>query len=210
MQVWRSPQGQPVLVQAGSSLRDATLRRALPRSYSPYRQDLKTRSLTTPISRTRAAARAGSSASRHSAGSVIGDRQHGSRSLCPPQRARRTRDRPLQYRSVRCTAGCRSGGPRPRQAVPGTSLGEIGRRAVQATVCWRIIRTQAARYRLLQDRSVTVRQIIARGGGGHYRFVGTPEQIVDFMEKWVDEGAADGFNLFMDVYPRVLRSSWIR
>jgi alkanesulfonate monooxygenase SsuD/methylene tetrahydromethanopterin reductase-like flavin-dependent oxidoreductase (luciferase family) len=60
---------------------------------------------------------------------------------------------------------------------------------------------RAARYRLLQDRSVTVRQIIARGGGGHYRFVGTPEQIVDFMEKWVDEGAADGFNLFMDVYP---------
>jgi alkanesulfonate monooxygenase SsuD/methylene tetrahydromethanopterin reductase-like flavin-dependent oxidoreductase (luciferase family) len=42
---------------------------------------------------------------------------------------------------------------------------------------------RAARSRLLQDRSVTVRQIVARGGGGHYRFVGTPEQIVDFMEK---------------------------
>jgi hypothetical protein len=24
------------------------------------------------------------------------------------------------------------------------------------------------------------------------------------MEKWVDEGAADGFNLFMDVYPEGL------
>src|ERR1700730_1372328 len=65
---------------------------------------------------------------------------------------------------------------------------------------------RAARYRLLQDRSVTVRQIIARGGGGHYRFVGTPEQIVDFMEKWVDEGAADGFNMFMDVYPEGLET----
>src|SRR2546421_164919 len=65
---------------------------------------------------------------------------------------------------------------------------------------------RAARYRLLQDRSVTVRQIVARGGGGHYRFVGTPEQIVDFMEKWVDEGAADGFNLFMDVYPEGLET----
>ena len=65
---------------------------------------------------------------------------------------------------------------------------------------------RAARYRLLQDRSVTVRQIVARGGGGHYRFVGTPEQIVDFMEKWVDEGAADGFNMFMDVYPEGLET----
>jgi len=65
---------------------------------------------------------------------------------------------------------------------------------------------RAARSRLLQDRSVTVRQIVARGGGGHYRFVGTPEQIVDFMEKWVDEGAADGFNMFMDVYPEGLET----
>jgi alkanesulfonate monooxygenase SsuD/methylene tetrahydromethanopterin reductase-like flavin-dependent oxidoreductase (luciferase family) len=63
---------------------------------------------------------------------------------------------------------------------------------------------RAARNRLLQDRSI--RQIVARGGGGHYRFVGTPEQIVDFMEKWVDEGAADGFNLFMDVYPEGLET----
>ena len=39
-----------------------------------------------------------------------------------------------------------------------------------------------------------------------YRLVGTPEQIVDFMEKWVDEGAADGFNLFMDVYPEGLET----
>ena len=37
------------------------------------------------------------------------------------------------------------------------------------------------------------------GRCARYRFVGTPEQIVDFMEKWVDEGAADGFNMFMDI-----------
>lgn len=57
------------------------------------------------------------------------------------------------------------------------------------------------RIRLLRERSLTVRQIIAQGGGGHYRFVGAPEQIADFMERWADAGAADGFNLFMDVYP---------
>ena len=52
LQVWRSPQGQPVLVQAGSSLRDGTLRPALRTSSSRYKQDFKTRSLTMPISRT--------------------------------------------------------------------------------------------------------------------------------------------------------------
>jgi FMN-dependent oxidoreductase (nitrilotriacetate monooxygenase family) len=58
-----------------------------------------------------------------------------------------------------------------------------------------------ARLRLLRQRNLTLRQIIAQGSGGHYRLVGTPEQIADFMEDWADSGAADGFNLFMDVYP---------
>ena len=62
MQVWRSPQGQPVLVQAGSSPQDAILQRALPRSYSRYRRDLKTRSPTTPISRS----------ARGSTGAILG------------------------------------------------------------------------------------------------------------------------------------------
>ena len=62
------------------------------------------------------------------------------------------------------------------------------------------------RIRLLRERSVTVRQIIARGSGGHYRFVGTPEQIADFMEDWADAGAADGFNLFFDVYPAAVHT----
>jgi FMN-dependent oxidoreductase (nitrilotriacetate monooxygenase family) len=52
MQVWRSPQGQPVLVQAGSSPQGRDFAGASPRSYSRYRRDLKTRSPTMPISRT--------------------------------------------------------------------------------------------------------------------------------------------------------------
>jgi alkanesulfonate monooxygenase SsuD/methylene tetrahydromethanopterin reductase-like flavin-dependent oxidoreductase (luciferase family) len=63
-----------------------------------------------------------------------------------------------------------------------------------------------ARMRLLRERSLTVREIIARGGGGHYRLVGTPEQAADFMEGWAADGAADGFNLFFDVYPRGLET----
>jgi FMN-dependent oxidoreductase (nitrilotriacetate monooxygenase family) len=58
-----------------------------------------------------------------------------------------------------------------------------------------------ARLRLLRERTVTVREIVARGGGGHYRLVGTPEQIADFMQDWFDARAADGFNLFFDTYP---------
>lgn len=61
-----------------------------------------------------------------------------------------------------------------------------------------------AKIRILKERSLTVRQIIARGSGGHYRLVGTPEQIANFMEDWADAGAADGFNLFMDIYPSAL------
>lgn len=58
-----------------------------------------------------------------------------------------------------------------------------------------------ALMRLLREPTVTVREIIARGSGGHYRVVGTPEQIADLMEDWATSGAADGFNLFFDLYP---------
>jgi FMN-dependent oxidoreductase (nitrilotriacetate monooxygenase family) len=63
-----------------------------------------------------------------------------------------------------------------------------------------------ARMRLLRERSVTVRDIIARGGGGHYRCVGTPEQIADLMQDWAEARAADGFNLFFDIYPAGLET----
>ncbi len=60
---------------------------------------------------------------------------------------------------------------------------------------------QEAKLRLLREPTLTVRQIITQGSGGHYRFVGTPEQIADVMEDWADAGAADGFNIFFDTYP---------
>jgi len=63
-----------------------------------------------------------------------------------------------------------------------------------------------ARLRLLRERSLTVRQIIAQGSGGHYRLVGTPEQVADLMEAWSRAGAADGFNLFFDTYPAGLET----
>jgi FMN-dependent oxidoreductase (nitrilotriacetate monooxygenase family) len=49
----------------------------------------------------------------------------------------------------------------------------------------------------------TVRELIRSlaGGGGHRVIVGTPEQIADDIEHWFNAGAADGFNLMPDVLP---------
>ncbi|WP_232624457.1 LLM class flavin-dependent oxidoreductase [Paraburkholderia ginsengisoli] len=49
----------------------------------------------------------------------------------------------------------------------------------------------------------TARQLIRAlaGGGGHRVVVGTPEQIADDIEQWFKGGAADGFNLMPDALP---------
>jgi FMN-dependent oxidoreductase (nitrilotriacetate monooxygenase family) len=53
-----------------------------------------------------------------------------------------------------------------------------------------------------RDRSRTVRQILEQGGGlGHRSFVGSPEQVADDFEEWFTKGAADGFNIMIDVAP---------
>ncbi|MEX3633370.1 LLM class flavin-dependent oxidoreductase [Paraburkholderia sp. BR14320] len=53
----------------------------------------------------------------------------------------------------------------------------------------------------------TVRELIRAlaGGTGHRVIVGTPEQIADDIELWFDGGAADGFNLMPDALPGGLR-----
>jgi FMN-dependent oxidoreductase (nitrilotriacetate monooxygenase family) len=53
-----------------------------------------------------------------------------------------------------------------------------------------------------RDR-LTVRQLIGRlgGGRGHRTFAGTPEQIADTIERWGARGAADGFNIMPAVLP---------
>ncbi|GAB1646537.1 LLM class flavin-dependent oxidoreductase [Krasilnikovia sp. MM14-A1259] len=50
---------------------------------------------------------------------------------------------------------------------------------------------------------LTVREIIARlgGGRGHRTFAGTPAQVADAITGWYDAGAADGFNIMPPVLP---------
>jgi len=52
----------------------------------------------------------------------------------------------------------------------------------------------------------TLRQLLAKlaGARGHFTFEGTPEQVADLMEDWIDDGAADGFNLMPPVLPEML------
>ncbi|WP_323120215.1 LLM class flavin-dependent oxidoreductase [Burkholderia alba] len=49
----------------------------------------------------------------------------------------------------------------------------------------------------------TARELVRAmaGGTGHRVVVGTPEQIADDIARWFDAGAADGFNLMPDVLP---------
>jgi len=56
---------------------------------------------------------------------------------------------------------------------------------------------------LAKGRTHTVRDVIRAlcGGGGHRVLVGTPEQIADEIEAWFRQGAADGFNLMPDALP---------
>ena len=71
---------------------------------------------------------------------------------------------------------------------------------------------QAARSRtevilgLVKREKPTLRQLLATlaGARGHFIYAGTPEQIADFMESWLKEGVADGFNLMPPVLPRML------
>lgn len=47
----------------------------------------------------------------------------------------------------------------------------------------------------------TVRELVDEGNVAHRSVVGTPEQIADSIQEWFEHGAADGFNIQCDVYP---------
>ncbi|WP_019971081.1 LLM class flavin-dependent oxidoreductase [Mycobacterium sp. 141] len=57
--------------------------------------------------------------------------------------------------------------------------------------------------RIIESRRPTVRELLGllAAGGGHATFVGTPEAIADEIERWVDGGGADGFNLMPATLP---------
>ncbi|GAA5059159.1 LLM class flavin-dependent oxidoreductase [Nocardia callitridis] len=56
---------------------------------------------------------------------------------------------------------------------------------------------------IVQRERPTVRQLLHRlaGARGHRVFAGTPEQVADTIEEWFSNGAADGFNVMPPYYP---------
>jgi len=58
-----------------------------------------------------------------------------------------------------------------------------------------------AQINLARREKLTVRQLSKRIRSGHRLLVGTPEQIADSLEEWFKAGAADGFNIMPDAFP---------
>ncbi|WP_460796269.1 LLM class flavin-dependent oxidoreductase [Microbacterium sp. GXF0217] len=56
---------------------------------------------------------------------------------------------------------------------------------------------------LARRENLTVRELIGRlgGGRGHRTFTGTPVQVADTIQHWFENGAADGFNIMPAVLP---------
>jgi FMN-dependent oxidoreductase (nitrilotriacetate monooxygenase family) len=61
---------------------------------------------------------------------------------------------------------------------------------------------------LARREKLTVRQLIGRlgGGRGHRTFSGTPQQVADTIQDWFDRGAADGFNVMPAALPSGLQA----
>ena len=55
--------------------------------------------------------------------------------------------------------------------------------------------------------NLTIKDLYRRvaGARGHYEVVGSPVEVVDMMERWVADGACDGFNIMPPVFPSSLR-----
>ncbi|MGN9402760.1 LLM class flavin-dependent oxidoreductase [Pseudomonas syringae] len=66
---------------------------------------------------------------------------------------------------------------------------------------------QRSRQKLLTEladqENLTLAQLGRRiaGGRGHYSLIGTPEQIADELQRWFEQGAADGFNVLVPHLP---------
>jgi FMN-dependent oxidoreductase (nitrilotriacetate monooxygenase family) len=59
---------------------------------------------------------------------------------------------------------------------------------------------------IVRREKTTLRQLLAHlaGARGHHTFTGTPEQVADLMEDWFNARAADGFNIMPPILPGML------
>ena len=62
---------------------------------------------------------------------------------------------------------------------------------------------QLSLIKLARDQNLSIRQLYMRviGGRGHVQVVGTPEQVADKMEEWFVNQGGDGFNVMPSHFP---------
>lgn len=68
-------------------------------------------------------------------------------------------------------------------------------------------RAQLVNEVIAKNPGITLRDLYKRfaGARGHGLVIGTPKDVVDHMEQWVSEKACDGFNMMPPLYPRDLQ-----
>lgn len=195
LQIPRSPQGRPLLVQAGSSEQGRDLAARYAEAVFSVQQDIdEAKSYYSDVKRR--AARYGRDPSKINIlpGLFV--------IVAATEAEARRRRKDLDEIAGEATVLARFAGqlgldpkdldldkPIPERLLPIINNYMGTRGFVEATLS------------LARNRSLTVRDIIARGGGAHRLVVGGPEQIADTMEHWLNEGAADGFNIMADVFP---------
>ncbi len=99
-------------------------------------------------------------------------------------------------------------------ALAGTLGLQVEDLALDETLPWDLLEKASAPSQgfaqaildLAHRERLTVRELLDKNPNGHRSFVGTPEQVADTIELWFRERAADGFNLNVDYFPDGLES----
>lgn len=64
-----------------------------------------------------------------------------------------------------------------------------------------VVRAVGERLAASAGRYTLREAVLEFGDGGHRRIIGSPEEVADTIEDWFRAGAADGFNLMPDAFP---------
>jgi FMN-dependent oxidoreductase (nitrilotriacetate monooxygenase family) len=192
LNVARSPQGQPVLVQAGASDDGKNLAaetadvifaaNPTPDGARKFYADIKERAAKFGRDPDKVLVMPGFQVTLGSSEQEARDKFEVLQNLIPPAVGVRHLSQYINYE----LAGYPIDGPLPD--IPLTNLN--------------FSRTETL-FNLARAENLTIRQLYQRiaGGRGHFQVQGTPKHVADMMEEWFTMGAADGFNFMAPVFP---------
>jgi N-acetyl-S-(2-succino)cysteine monooxygenase len=194
----RTPQGNPVLVQAGSSDDGRAFAARYAEAIFTAQQELGDAQKFYADVKTRVAAFGRDPAAVKILPGLtpfLGSTMAEARALEEEFNDLTIPEAGLQHLSARFNGADLSGfpldGPVPLDALPKPENVE-GPRSRSETI-----------VNLVKRENLTLRQLLRRlaGGRGHRVLAGTPELVADHIMHWVDAGAADGFNIMPPYLP---------